>query len=321
MRWIALALVIVTAFLIAPFAPWVILAIWIASLVRPVQRRLASWFRGRTKLAAAVTTVLLLALAIPVVLLLANLAMDAYKLVAQLASSGRVKELLEQLVSHPEDHLGKLAGESGRVWAILQKIAGSATRVVIGLFVFTAGVYAVLVNGRRWYAWMEDHAPIPRDAVSRLADAFQETGRGLFVGVLGSGLVQAVMATVGYFVLEIPDALALGLLTLIMSIVPAFGTALVWGPVAIGLALTGRTFAALGLVVYGAAVIGTIDNLVRPYFARRGKLQLPAYVLLFATFGGVATIGAWGLLLAPLAVRLSKEALEILHDSPSITSR
>jgi predicted PurR-regulated permease PerM len=57
-------------------------------------------------------------------------------------------------------------------------------------------------------------------------------------------------------------------------------------------------------------VIGTVDNLVRPVLARRGHLQLPTYVVLVAMLAGVLSIGPWGLFVAPLAVRLTKAALE-----------
>src|SRR5690606_329221 len=106
-------------------------------------------------------------------------------------------------------------------------------------------------------------------------------------------------------------ALALGMLTLIFSVVPAIGTALVWVPVAAGLFLTGQEAGAIVLLVIGVAVIGTIDNIARPYLARRGKLLLPTYVVLLALFGGVERMGAWGLMLGPLIVRLVKEAVVI----------
>jgi predicted PurR-regulated permease PerM len=115
----------------------------------------------------------------------------------------------------------------------------------------------------------------------------------------------------------VPSALALGMLTLLFSVIPAIGTALVWVPVTAGLALTGRPGAAIALGIVGIALIGTVDNLARPYLARRGQLQLPTWVVLISMFGGVELIGGWGLLLGPLAVRLAKEALLIRSSASS----
>jgi predicted PurR-regulated permease PerM len=57
-----------------------------------------------------------------------------------------------------------------------------------------------------------------------------------------------------------------------------------------------------------------MDNLLRPLLARYGKIQLPMFVLLIAMFGGLATVGVWGLVLGPLVVRLGVEAMAIVRD-------
>jgi predicted PurR-regulated permease PerM len=67
--------------------------------------------------------------------------------------------------------------------------------------------------------------------------------------------------------------------------------------------------------VVGVAVIGSVDNLARPWLAHRGQLKLPTWVVLTAMFGGVELIGAWGLIVGPLAVRLAKEALLISREA------
>ena len=112
------------------------------------------------------------------------------------------------------------------------------------------------------------------------------------------------------------------MLTCIASLIPSVGTALVWVPIAIGLALAGKTGAAVVMAAVGMIVIGTVDNVMRPVFARYGKLELSTFVLLTSIFGGLAIFGTWGLLLGPLSARLAKEALMMaridrLHDRRS----
>ncbi len=189
-----------------------------------------------------------------------------------------------------------------------------AAEVLLGLFVFLSATYAVLADGPRAYRWLEDHLPLDARITRRFAAAFTETGRGLFIGVGGAGLAQAVVATIAYLILDVPEPLVLGLLTLITSVVPSVGTAMVWVPIAGGLWLTGRPEAALGLAVVGVAVIGSIDNLLRPILAQRGHLGLPALVIMIAMFGGIALAGPAGLVLGPLVVRLAKEAMVIARE-------
>jgi predicted PurR-regulated permease PerM len=114
--------------------------------------------------------------------------------------------------------------------------------------------------------------------------------------------------------------LVLGLLTCIASLIPSVGTALVWVPIAVGLALAGKTVSAAVLAAVGVFVIGTVDNVLRPVFARFGKLDLSSFALLVSIFGGLAIFGTGGLILGPLFVRLAKEALMIAHgDRPKVT--
>lgn len=316
-RWLTWGLVAACAALLVPLAPAVMLALWLSALARVLHRPLTRALGGRVRLAAVVTVITLTTIVVPFVLVITSLAADAYQLVMELVQSPRGKEVLERLVaakSPAEPGASNLwnliLSQQERAWGIILQIAGTATRVIVGLVVILAGAYSVLVDGSRWYRWFEQHAPIPPAMLDRLRDAFFETGRGLFIGIGGAGLLQAIVATIAYLVLRVPHALELGLLTFCFSVIPAVGTALVWAPISAGLALTGRPGAAIALVVCGIVVIGTVDNLVRPFLARRGRLQLPTYVVLVAMFAGVQVIGAWGLLVAPLAVRLAKAALE-----------
>ena len=319
--WFAFASVLGSAIVLWPLAPWVVLAMWMAALARRVHRPVSRYLGDRPRLAAVLTMAILALFLGPAVVLLTLLVADAIDLVQRLMASERTQEIFRELVSSsdgssqsPSDLVGLVMSQGGRAWAVGQQIAGTAARMVIGLVTLIAGTYAVLVDGERWYLWIENHAPIPASALRRLAGAFLETGRGLLVGIGGAGLAQSIVATIVYASIGVPQALALGLLTLVFSVVPAVGTAMVWIPVVAGLAVTGRSGAAVVLLIAGVAVIGTIDNLVRPYLARRGKLQLPTYVVLVAMFGGIMIMGGWGVLIAPLVVRLAKEALSILRD-------
>lgn len=192
-----------------------------------------------------------------------------------------------------------------------------ATEALLGLFVFVYAIYVFLVDGPALLSWLEDHSPLRLEHTRRFAAAFQETGRGLLVGVGLTGLAQGLVATITYFALGVPRALVLGLLTCVASLLPSIGTALVWAPVAIGLALAGKLVAAAVMAGIGIVVIGTIDNVLRPVFSRFGELELSTFVLLTSIFGGLAAFGAGGLLLGPLFARLAKEALILARAEPA----
>jgi predicted PurR-regulated permease PerM len=321
--WSTAALLAATALVLWPFAPWILFALWAGTLARPVHAWFAARFGGRPRLAAAVTTLALVVLAAPAIVLIASLADDAIALVRRLAATDRVHDWFYAAAgtdgrgTGTSGGLGLITSQGARAWDLARQVAGTAGRIALGLVIAIGGLYGVLADGARWYGWLEAHAPISRASFRRFAGAFVETGRGLFFGTLGAGLAQAIIATIVYIALGVPRPFALGMLTLACSIVPAVGTAIVWGSVAVALAVTGRDAAAVILVGCGVFLIGTVDNVVRPYLARKGHLQLPTLVVALAMFGGVAAMGARGLLLGPLILRLAKEALAIRRDQAS----
>lgn len=317
------------AIFVPMWAP-LVLAAWFAHLTRPLLNRVTHKLQKRRRAAGVLVLVAFLLLMTPIVLLTISVASSAVELVQRVAQTkgGGAADALKSIVTM-DDKGGISLGESvktpdkiadlmrqhgARAWTTLNTIAGATARGLIGFFVFLLGAYTLLVDGEAAYAWARRHAPVRPELFDRFANAFNETGRGLLIGVVLTGALQSTIATIAYLVLGVPSALVLGLLTFFGSLIPSVGTALVWVPVAIGLALSGRTVAAIALGVIGMTVIATIDNFLRPVLTRWGKLDLPSFVVLVAMFGGLALFGGWGLVLGPLLVRLFVEALRIARE-------
>lgn len=328
--WVIVGFVAAALSVAAPLGLPLILATWVAVILRPAVEKMARVLRGRTRAAALVMVLLLLLLLLPIVGIVLSLSFSAVDFVHRILSSEGGRSALSKLVlDRPDGHglnlsldsLLRIAEQYGaRAWSLLSRIAGATATGVVGLFIFFLGIYTLMVDGRRAWAWAEEHTPIPRLHLARLAAAFHETGRGLLLGVGLTGLTQGIVATVAYLALGIPSAFVLGLLTAFGALIPSVGTAIVWVPVAAGLLITGRIVSGLVLLGIGFLFIGLIDNLVRPLFSRFGRLRLPTFILFIAIFGGIALFGASGVLLGPLAMRMGLEAAEIFRDEEGFGS-
>ena len=320
LRWGAILFAVAATIMVWPLWQPLVLASWFAIFARPLMNRFSRVTHGRHRAAALLTVLLLLLVLVPIGVFAVSLVSAAMDLIDTVIKSRGGKQALEAIVSGSGAkgfHFGlqdfvPLAKEYGeRAMAFVGTVAGVTAKGVLGIFVFLLAAYTFLAEGTQVYTWIEDHLPISRVNFRRYTDAFAETGRGLFVGVVMTGLIQGLTATVAYFVLGIPRAIVLGVLTAFASLIPSVGTALVWIPIALGLALTGSWWRAGIMAFVGIFVIGLADNLLRPLLSRRGSLQLPTFVLMVSMFGGLATVGAWGLLLGPLLVRLAVEAVSI----------
>lgn len=322
----AVGIVVLAAWVLAPLFPPILFAIWSASILDPLATRISRLAGGRPSVGAAVCVVLLLSLLVPVALLITTLVSSVVAFGQQLFASGAVPHALEVLVSpngastEPTEQaqrwLDLVRTHGMTAWQTARGVAGAGAWALVVLLVFFVSLFELIRDGRALWAWTEDHAPLSRATSRRIASAFLETGRGLIIGAGLTALMQALVATIGYAVLGVPRAVVLGAVTYIFAFVPAVGTAAVWGPVAVGLFMQDQPTKAIILVAIGLFGVGTIDNIVRPLFQRwGGRLNLPAFWLLLAAFGGLAAFGAVGLVIGPLALRLAREILEIAREA------
>lgn len=326
LRWTTLLLGATALWLCWPLWPALVLAAWTASLMRPLVDRLEKRLGGRRFPAAILTSTVGLVAAVPVVLLGVGVVIGARDLVATVASSASASGALEEIASGTGGgqsftiprtagdlvSLGKQYG--GEAFTLLSNVAGAAAQALLMLVVYFAGTFVFMREGPEDWRWIVRHAPLTQRHLERFAAAFEETGRGLLIGVGLTCAAQGGVAMIAYFALGVPQAWVLGPLTGIAAVVPVIGSAVVWLPIAVGLLLTEHPVKAAILAVIGIGVIGTIDNLLRPVFARIGSLRMPMLVLFVSAFGGLLVMGAWGAVLGPLIVRLLIEALVMERD-------
>lgn len=328
LRWLVGLLSVAALSTLIPFWAPLILAAWGAIIAWPLQQRLSKWSHHRQLVAGVFTTLLLLAILTPLLICVLSLSASAVALVQKLMASQSGEDALKALsgqggagfdLKASLQHLDlkgalELVRQHGaRALGAATSAFGIMSVVVLGVVIFVSGFYSFLTDGRKLHAWLLESSPLSHANFHRLANVFVEVGRGLLVGVGLTALSQGAVATVGYLVTGVPQALVLGVLTMVASLIPSVGSGLVWVPVTAGLALSGRTGAALLMLAIGLFT-SVIDNLLRPLFTRYAALRLHGLVLFVAMLGGIVLIGAWGLLLGPLVVRLAVEGLDMLRE-------
>jgi predicted PurR-regulated permease PerM len=132
----------------------------------------------------------------------------------------------------------------------------------------------------------------------RLMQLTGDVTRGVVYGLLGTAVVQGAMATFGFWIAGVPQPVLLGVVTGVISILPV-GAPLVWIPAAIWLFTQGQTGWGIFMLVYGAAGISSVDNVIRPWMISRGA-DLPLLLTLLGAIGGVLAFGFLGLFLGPV---------------------
>lgn len=135
--------------------------------------------------------------------------------------------------------------------------------------------------------------------------AVADTTRAVVYGQVLAGMGQGLVAGIGYAVAGVQAPALFGVLTALLALIP-MGAMLIWVTIGVGLILTGKMLAGVGLLLWGVFVISTIDNLIRPIVIS-GTGQVPFLLVMFGIIGGLNAFGPIGLFLGPviLSVLLS----------------
>ncbi len=150
------------------------------------------------------------------------------------------------------------------------------------------------------------------DHGAHLISTAQGAVRGVVYGLLGTAFAQAAVALVGFLIAGVPGAMVLAALTFILSLVP-MGPVLIWGGAAAWLYAQGQTGWAIFMVVYGVAVISSVDNFVKPILmSRAGNLSMLLVVL--GVFGGAIAFGFIGLFVGPALLAVGWSLLKAWLD-------
>jgi predicted PurR-regulated permease PerM len=134
------------------------------------------------------------------------------------------------------------------------------------------------------------------------------TVRGVVYGILGTALVQGLLAGIGFLIAGVPGAALLGFITFVLSPLPV-GPPLVWLPASLWLFHQGASGWGVFMVIWGLGV-SSIDNVVKPLIISRGSAT-PFILILFGVIGGALAFGFIGVFLGPtllaVAFRLTEE--------------
>jgi predicted PurR-regulated permease PerM len=148
----------------------------------------------------------------------------------------------------------------------------------------------------------------------RLLRRFTSVARATIKGTLIIGFMQGAICGLAFALAGIEGAVFWATVMAVMSIIPAFGTAIIWGPALVILILKGNYIGAGILAVVCGAVAGNLDNILRPRLVGKDTEMHDLFVL-FGTLGGIAMFGLLGIIIGPIVAALFITVWEIYGDA------
>jgi len=321
-----------------PFLLPVLWAVILTHIMFPLHVRVTRVLRGRGTASAALLTVGIMALVVVPVIVLAFLLVEeagiAYDAVTAWIQSGGVKRLPEDLArlsaggGLTQEMIGRLIVGQGNLEAFLQQSAKALSGflvdqltglvknvflLVVNFLVMIITLFFLFKDGTRFFQALYRIIPLEETHKEKIFSRLDQTITAVVKGIVITAIVQGLLAGLAYAVLGAPFPVFLMGLTILLAPLPLGGTALVWGPVALYLLWAGPVWKGVVLLVWGAGVVTTADNVLRPLLIGKGA-QLPVLLLFFSILGGLAAYGLIGVFLGPILLAILLTAIQIYRE-------
>lgn len=267
--------------------------------------------------AAFVVTLLGAVLIIVPGILLAGMLINEAQQVAENVLKSPILERFQNLQIRGIPVGPRLAEAGGRIVAGIGSsvlgLVGTATRLTLNLTISFFGLYYVLKHPGDVWLDARPYIPFSRQNTEKLGKRFKDVTVSTVIGTGVVAALQGALLGVAFWIAGLPNVLFWSVVTMALAILPVVGSGLVWGPAAAFLIMQGRPVAGLLLIVWGAVVVGSVDNFIRPMIYRRFS-AIPPVVTLIGAIAGVSHFGLLGLLIGPLALSYFFELIRMYRE-------
>ncbi len=308
--------------------PFIVPAIWagiISFVTWPGYLKVTRWCGGRRTLAALIMTLALTAAVIlPVawlaVLLQSEIVSAFTELQAALARGVRIPDawlrlplvggwladVNQRLATDPaalRQSLQQVFNTSyGAIGSVLGKVGGNLAK----MFITMLSLFFYYRDGDAFARQVRDALEqVLGERVPAYLAAIGGTVKAVLLSLVATAVAQGAIAGIGYAIFGVRAPVFAAAVTTVAALIP-FAVPLVWGGIVVWLFASGDVTHAAGLLVWCAALVSWIDNVVRP-LVLSNAMRINFLLVTFGVLGGLGAFGLVGLFVGPaiLAILLA----------------
>lgn len=234
-----------------------------------------------------------------------------------IANSEKVINAVKEQINEAEIYLGYDVSKSIDSAAVtnwlsnnLQSVGAGTFNAIIAIGIMYFMLYYMLMYRKELKEMLISYIPLGEENLEIIGKEGNESVRSNALGIPLVAFFQGIVALIGYLIVGAPDPLFWFVITAIGSMIPFIGASTGILPVAILLFSQGENWQAVFILVYGLAVVGLTDNILRLYILQRLSSVHPL-ITLFGVVVGVPLFGFIGLIFGPLLISLFLLILKI----------
>lgn len=314
-----IGVLVLTTMVFAPYFDALVLAATFAVLFTPLYRFLLRHLGNREAVAALITTAIAcIVILIPLGFVATQIVGQATALYGKLSVPGDLGAMsplgaFAEKLSIPirptaiegyvRDALGWALGHIGSVFSGFLSAIGFISLSLLGL-------YYALKDASRLERTLGSLMPLAPEHTDAIMEKLRVTVNSVVRGSLLVAVVQGILTGIGFWIAGVPNPIVWGTMGIVTSLIPMIGTAIIIVPAVVYLALIANPLGALILALWGLFIVGTIDNIIRPYIVERG-INIHPFLILLSVLGGIGLFGPIGFLAGPLLLSLLFALLDI----------
>jgi predicted PurR-regulated permease PerM len=328
------AVTVYLTFVIArPFLTPIVTAALLAIAIYPLFTRLCRYIRNRSGAALVTTLLVLIAIILPGVLIVNKLADEIRVLYGWLNekqsleggwreyAGSVVDPLLEWIATRTglsqqqlkQASLDRLQNVSAGLLNWAKSLVVDIGATIVNMVIMLLTLFFLLRDGESIRDRIGAIVPIEAHRYQQLIGTISTSIAANMYGVVVVALVQATLGAIGYAIAGLPSVGLWSVATGVFSMIPLAGAASVWVIACVYLMVIGHWGKAIFMLIWGAGVISTADNIVRP-LVLSGRVKLHTLLIFFSLIGGVRAFGIVGLFIGPIIVSVAMALLKILEE-------
>jgi len=334
--FLTFALIAVLGFLVfKPYINALVLAGTFAILFHPLYRSIVRFFKGRYLGFSSLVTVIIASIIIFVPLFFLGQQVFVQATGVYTSINERSQSELPPLADFP-------ISENPLLLNLQERFSGFLTSATLNINSYLQGGFEWLIEnasgffqsvatfGLSVFLWFLSFYYFLRDGekvrdifvvLSPLSDRYDReivkrivtSVKSVIGGSIIVAIIQGILVGLGFAFFSVPAPALWGFVAIIAALVPTVGTALVVIPAVGYLILTGSGYGSFGLLLWGVLIVGSIDNILRPFLIERG-IRIHPLIILISVLGGISLWGPIGFLLGPIVVSLLSEFVIIYQD-------
>jgi predicted PurR-regulated permease PerM len=199
---------------------------------------------------------------------------------------------------------------AGRLGAILRNVA----EFLFHLGVTILAMFYLYVDGERIVERLRELLPFEEPHRGRMISESRDLIFASVTSSLAAAVAHGLLGGLAFGITGVTAPIFWGVMMGFFSLVPVVGSALIWGPAAISLMVSGHLGRGILLAIICGVIVGLVDNVIRPWMIS-GRAQMSGLVIFISVLGGVSVFGMLGIVLGPIIIATAASLLDLYMPS------